>query len=308
MSARCDPSSRAWQRVWQQCAWLLPLLCLGLHAPAAVQATPNYCALAFVHSVPLSPRTPLPRPALAHLNTTHYDHYACAFTFQQYEEAHSDWAACYHAPVVNVHTCPRDCLQALHSPADSNNSASPSPAVLGSGPYHHSSAICLAAIHAGAIAASEGGAVHVDRFWPVDWSGGATQTVWPEQAAQGSVRHGVTSEAVPASEIVVPAPEQSYSWQVRRRGAGPRQVQRAPFSPRSGHLHAVLWPQLQLRANWTAGGTNEDGWASPAYVVSFNYSLHFVIGGRNDTHYLNVTHAAQHQLERHERTTCQARP
>ena len=259
--------------------WLLPLLCGVLPTPA--QATPDFCGVPFDGYFRPDPvRTPLPRPALAHLNATSFDHYACAFTFQQYEEAHADWATCFHAPEVNVHTCPRGCLQAMH--ASSNSSSAP--VVLGSGPYHQHSAICLAAIHAGAVDEQQGGAVHVDRFWPADWSGGATQALWPGQAAQGSIVHGVASEAVPSSEVVTPADEQSYAWQVRRRGSAARQVQRAPFPPRSGHVHAVLTPQLQLRANWTANGPRTYNWASIDNVVSFNYSLHLVIGGRNDTH------------------------
>ena len=279
-----------WRRIIRLCVSLLPLLCCVLLTPAGIEATLNRCGMPFDRSLPVSPRSPLPRPALAHLNTTAFDRYACAFTFAQYEEAHADWATCFHAPVVSVHTCPRDCVQAMRA---STNSSITAPVVFGSGPYHHSSAICLAAIHAGAIDAQQGGAVHAYRFWPADWSGSATQTLWLGQAAEGSVRHGVASEAVPASETVTPADEQSYSWQVRRRGSAARQVQRAPFSPRSGHVHAVLTPQLQLRANWTVSGYRTWGgveYGSMDLVPSFNYSLHFVIGGRNDTHYLNVSH------------------
>ena len=283
MLARCS-TAYGRERAVLAGVWLLLLWC-ALQSPVAVQSVYPSCGYAYDLSVPPLPRTRVPRPALAHLNGSAFDPYGCSFTFEQYVEAHSDWAPCFHSPVVNVHTCPSGCLQAALPSFDARA------AVIGSGPYHHSSSICLAAIHAGAISEQQGGAVHVDRFYPVDWSGGDTQTVWPEQSALGSVSHGVTSEAVPADEVVRPAPLSSNSWAVRRRGAGPRQVQLAPFAPRSGHVHAVLWPELQLRANWSLGGLN-NGWLLGETMLSHNYSLHFIIGGRNDTHYLNVGHTA----------------
>ena len=243
------------------CPLLLLVLCALHSLPAGVQAASRFSGFPVDLSFPPSPHTPLPRPALAHLNTTAFDLAACTFTFAQFEEAHSGWATCFNAPEVSVHTCPRHCLQAMRATATADPSLAevPVPLVLGSGLYHANLSICLAAIHAGAIDEKQGGAMHVFRFYPVDWSGGDTQTVWPGQFAEGSAKHDVTLKAVPADEIVHPAPEQSGAWAVRRRGSGPRQVQRAPFSPRSGHLHAVLWPQLQLHGELVPGRRGRQG-------------------------------------------------
>ena len=51
----------------------------------------------------------------------------------------------------------------------------------------------------------------------------------------------------------------------------------------------MLYPQLLLRANWSLGGLEWDQTRiiTPDTIVSFNYSLHFIVGGRNHTHYLN---------------------
>ena len=153
---------------------------------------------------------------------------ACTLSFQQFADAHSDWIACYHAPTANVHTCPRDCLHAI--------SLSPHNAtVLGSGPYHPNSSICLAAIHAGVVDAELGGATHVSRFYPIDWSGSDTQSIYPEQAASGSNGHGVTSLSVPAADNVRPAPQSSFSWSC---------VHAAPFHDRCSALRFRLAPAI----------------------------------------------------------------
>ena len=222
----------------------------------------------------------LPPPALAHRHSANFSLAACTFSFADFADAHSDWVTCYHAPRVNVHTCPQHCLRSVD--------LDPSHArVYGSGPYAAPSSICLAAIHSGVLDDAQGGAVHVDPFFPPDWSNSSSQTVFPGQSRQGSVRSGVNSSQVPADWIgPEPSPQSSKSWAVRGRGLAPRQRQTAPFSPRSGHVHAWLYPQLQLRANWSTG-LSTSGQDVTFTQASLNYSLHLIVGGRNATHYLN---------------------
>ena len=268
---------------------LLPLILVLLPFLPAASSAAIWCGLPLnPTAVPPSPTTRLPAVALSHLNSSGYDQYSCTFTFSEFESAHSDWVTCYHAPTVNVHTCPRDCLRSV-------DTAPHSARVIGSKPFHGNSAICLAAIHAGVINSSEGGAVHVDRFYPADWSMSDSQTLYPEGAAQGSERHGVRSVDVPLPEVVTPAAESSYSWSVRPRGLVPRQVQQAPFSPRTGHVHAWLYPQLQIRASWS---TSPRCWRhTECAEFSLNYTLHFIIGGKNATHYLNDVGAHNPKLQ-----------
>ena len=279
---------------------VLPLVLVLLPSLRAVSSAAIWCGLPLsLTAIPPSPTTRLPAVALAHLNSSGYDRYSCTFTFHDFENAHSDWITCYHAPTVNVHTCPRDCLRSVDG-----DTAPHSATVVGSRPFHGSSAICLAAIHAGVVNASEGGAVHVDRFYPADWSRSDSQTLYPEGAAEGSESNGVRSLDVPLRERATPAAESSYSWSVRPRGVVPRQVQRAPFSPRSGHVHAWLYPQLQIRASWS---TPPRCWRNlECAEFSLNYTLHFIIGGKNDTHYLNDVRALSPTLQ--SRSTAPSHP
>ena len=117
------------------CPLLLLVLCALHSLPAGVQAASRFSGFPVDLSFPPSPHTPLPRPALAHLNTTAFDLAACTFTFAQFEEAHSGWATCFNAPEVSVHTCPRHCLQAMRATATADPSLAevPVPLVLGSG-------------------------------------------------------------------------------------------------------------------------------------------------------------------------------
>ena len=253
--------------------------------------------------VPASPTFSIPRPALQWLNSSHFSAAACTLSFDQFTDAHSDWLTCYHAPVFNVHTCPRACLRAVHDLFLLNAT------VYGSSPFAGNSSICLAAIHAGIIDEVEGGAILIDRFYPETWqvtnhrspssvpralsSAAALATWFPRESWKGSLSFGMQSNDV----RMLPGSGGPYadndgagsgttSWMVRGRGLQPRQRQRAPFSPRSGHLHAWLYPELQLRANWSTGET------APAFApvntkATLNYSLHFVLGGHNQSHYMN---------------------
>ena len=254
---------------------LLPqlfLLCL-LHFTPQASATLDLCGSSVDGSTPAAPVVHLSNPALAYLNATRYDAYACSLTFAQHAAAHADWVTCFHAPVPSVHTCPVECLGAL-----------PGAAVYGSHPYDSNSSVCLSAIHAGVLNASTGGAVHVARFYPQDWSASNTQTIYPDASASASLAHSIQSAAVPPSARPLPAPLTSNSWTVRGRGPLPRQRQHAPFPARSGHVHAWLYPELQLRLNWSRAFDHWD----PYEAAFFNHSLHIITGGRNATgHYLN---------------------
>ena len=260
-------------------ALVLLLLLLSCTLPPS-NAALSFCGVPADGSIPPSPTVLLPPPALAHLRSTNFSLPACLLTFAAFTDGHRDWVSCYHAPRVNVHTCPRSCLQSIGlAPALAR--------VYGSGPYAAASSICLAAIHSGLVDDARGGAVHVDPHFPLDWSNSSTQTIFPLHSREGSLQRGVNSSQVPPEWVgPEPSPLSSHSWSVRRRGVTPRQRQMAPFPPRSGHVHATLFPQLQLRANWSTGAST---WGRDVSLMqsTLNYSLHLIIGGRNDSHYLN---------------------
>ena len=249
---------------------LLFLLC-SVHVLPTVRATERDCQTAVSRRVPAWPGLDWPDAFLAHSGRSGFSAQGCTLTFADFVLAHATWFSCYHSSSVNVVTCPEQCLAAV--PLSSNAS------VYGSFPYHANSSICLAAIHAGVISAERGGGLFIDRFFPQDWSATETQTLFPLTSARGSLSHGVQSLDVPAAALLVPALEDSFSWTVRPRGIVPAQRQFAPFSPRSGHMHAWLYPQLQQRANWSTGAP--PGWES------YRYNLHFIVGGHNATAYFN---------------------
>ena len=337
-------------RVWPPTAMRSPVsarlvlaVAVLLSALGCTDAALPWCGSRVDGLPPLSPAVSVPRVSLGWLNSTDFDAAACSLSFEQFTAAHSDWVTCYHAPVFNVHTCPQHCLRAANDTV----------AVYGSFPYDEQSSVCLAAIHAGVINESSGGAVLLDRFYPERWTvtehrssagdsdGGPRRAVrgsgstsdgrrgemnlsavavtpspsssrlspssspslspaawFPHRSWQGSASFGVQSRA--ASQLQAVDADSGAgigpSWTVRGRGLQPRQRQLAPFSPRAGHLHAWLYPELQLRANWSTGLLAR----SPTdfnYRSTLNYSLHFVIGGHNDTHYMNdVSHRSSRQL------------
>ena len=260
---------------------LIALLLLLLScALSSVSAALSLCGSPVDGSIPASPSVPVPPPALFYLNSTAFSLPACLLTFADFEDGHRDWVTCYHAPRVSVHTCPQQCLRSVEEAPDRAR-------VYGSGPYAAASSICLAGIHSGVLDDAKGGAVHVGPFYPQDWSQSSTQTIFPSRSRQGSVSRGVNASQVPAEMIgPEPSPLSSNSWTVRGRGIVPRQRQVAPFPPRSGHVHASFYPQLQLRANWSTG-VSLSGRDASLMRATFNYSLHFIIGGRNASHYLN---------------------
>ena len=209
---------------------------------------------------------PLPRTAMAFLNTTHYNLASCQFSFGAHEAAYAPFQTCYHQSRVAVHTCPRHCLRAYHDdPAGSH--------VYGSYPYHARSSICLAAIHSGVISSEDGGALFVDRFWPEDWSGSEdTQTIFPRGSHLGSDSNGVQSERVPQLWNPVPSLLSNYSWTVRSRGVIASQRQFAPFSPRAGHVHTTLTLMAGTATGGGVSGEQPLNWMWPRYV-------HVIIGG-----------------------------
>ena len=282
-------------------AALLLLALLGSLSPS--QATERDCQTSVSGAVPAPPRLEWPAPYLAHTNRTAFDALGCALTFADFVDAHSRWFSCYHASSVNVVTCPAGCASGLmamgalggvsdasafgsngsvHGSARGSDASGPasSASVYGSYPYHASSSICLAAVHAGVIADELGGGLFIDRFYPMDWSNTSTQSIWPHMSAVSTLSYGVQSLDVPAHLLdPSPTPLDHASWTVRARGITATQRQLAPFPPRAGHTHAWLYPQLQQRANWSTG--RPPGWET------YRYNLHFVVGGHNDTHYLN---------------------
>ena len=233
----------------------LPLLLLLLWGSlcCVTEASLPWCGDRLDGLVPPLPTVAIPRVALGWLNTTGFDAAGCSLSFEQFAAAHSDWVTCYHAPLINVHTCPQHCSRANAS-------------VDGASPYSGASSICLAAIRAGLINDSSGGAVLVDRFYPPSWN---------------------TTDSSSSS---------STMWTVRSRRPQARQRQSAPFSPRAGHLHAWLYEEVQLRANWSLPQSALNRRTNIATMATLNYSLHFVIGGHNDTHYMNDVSAAARPL------------
>ena len=250
---------------------LLLLLLLVLSLPKPVVGTEADCQTSISGAVPPWSGVEWPNASLAHFNRTSFDPLTCTLTFADFVSAHSRWFSCYHTSSINVVTCPQRCLDAV--PLSSNA------AVYGSFPYHTNSSVCLAAIHAGVIDNAAGGGFFIDRFFPQDWSDGPSQTVFPHGSSLGSLSYGVQSLAVPAEALEVPAPLHSHSWSVRPRGVVAAQRQRAPFSPRSGHVHEWLYAAQQQRANWST--------LAPKGWESYRYNLHFIIGGHNDTAYFN---------------------
>ena len=160
--------------------------------------------------------------------------------------------------------CPANCTQTTaRTPAR--------PAVVyGSFPYHASSSVCLAAVHAGIISDNVGGGVLVSRFYRHDWSNSSTQTIFPFTSSQGTLSNGVSSVDVERSLYSVPSNASEWSFTVRGRGDHFVQRRVAPFPPRSDHLHLLLHSEAER---------------SPQLVTINN--VHVIIGGYNGTHYLN---------------------
>ena len=198
-----------------------------------------------------------PDPALYELGNTQYNATLCLYTFAQLQEAFTNHLPCYHLMPIMLISCPQHCLRAVDT--------SPSPLVSGSYPYHNSSSVCLAAIHAGIISDEAGGGVFAERFYPLTWANDSTQSIFPHGSQAASLSNGVQTAAVPEEATRTPALLDSYSWTVRARGLTSRQQQLAPFSPRAGHTHITL-----------------------ARVVEPNFAgQHLIIGGHNATHRFN---------------------
>ena len=250
---------------------------------------------------------PLPRLSLAITNNnTAYDYDKCTATFHLSELHYLPWVPLYHQQRLNIHTCPRQCGRAARAAATISPDTLPtsintsySPFVFGSFPYHAYSSICLAAIHSGLIDEEQGGALFVDPFWSDEWqsTGGddvvdhsSLSSLFPFNSSSASFSLGIQTYPVPAEwlspTLVVPAPLSS-SWSVRPRGVVAVQRQTAPFSPRAGHLHATVYPLLAWRTRWTPDFSRYSG--DPLYG-SFLYNplaLHFIIGGYNESSYMN---------------------
>ena len=150
----------------------------------------------------------------------------CALSFADFDSA---------LPLLQfrtvAHRCPPQCLSLL------STSASPSQ-LFGSYPYHSSSSICLAAIHCGLLNSTVGGSVFVSRFYRSDWT--ATASIFPNASASASLSNGVRSQEVPLAWNPQPASSDDWAYTVRGRGEWAVQRRPAPWSGRSGHLHATL--------------------------------------------------------------------
>ena len=219
--------------------------CLPLHALDAK------CAVYLRNWQARPERTAVVLPILG--NTAH-NSTICRWTFEQVELSYINWRVCYQLSADRVHTCPQHCLR---DAADAT--------VYGSFPYSANSSVCLSAIHAGLLSSPAGGAVILERFYPADWSGTATQSIFPLGSHVGSHSNGVQSEEVPEEWRPLPSPLLSHSFTVRSRGAVASQRQTAPFSARSGHSH-VFFTHLSSDRR--------------------HYQHHLIIGGRNATHYM----------------------
>ena len=116
----------------------------------------------------------------------------------------------------------------------------------------------------------------MSRFYRHDWSNSSSQTIYPFDAWRGSMSNGVLSGDVDSSSYRVPAGSKEWSYTVRGRGDFVLQRRRAPFSPRSNHVHEAY-------IHWEEDAP-DDEW--PIYQVQA------VIGGYNGSHYLNDVHMA----------------
>ena len=100
------------------------------------------------------------------------------------------------------------------------------------------------------------------------WTG-ATPAASPSSPSAPTARRSATAcrrRTCRLSGTPSPAPLSEYSWTVRSRGVLASQRQVAPFSPRAGHVHAVITRQA-----------GREWW--PQYLPSSS-------AGHNDTHYL----------------------
>ena len=173
--------------------------------------------------------------------------------------------------------CPANCTDeaATATAADASSATSLSrPVLYGSFPYHPSSSVCLAAIHAGLIRASVGGGVFISRFHSHDWSGTSNQTIFPFNSSRGSLSNGVQSLDVPDSWHSVPSDNRQWSFTVRGIGDVVMQRRQAPWPARSNHLQLVVpGPRRPL-------GTDGKGvWAGHTHLL--------IAGGYNGSAYLN---------------------
>ena len=205
----------------------------------------------------------------------------CTWTFTQMDELYRMvmYDSNVTVPIIAYQplaaTCPPGCLQ--------QRSTDPSLLrVFGSFPYHGSSSICLAAIHSGIINETTGGGAFISRFYRSNWSQSPTQTIFPFTSAEGTASNGVTSELVDPSWYSVPSDGTMFSYVVRGRGDFVVQRRTAPFPPRAGHLHQ-LW-QLK-RIEWFAPAVSVDYELSNP--LNRTYTVHLIVGGFNNTHYLN---------------------
>ena len=257
-------------RMW--CGRLLPVLLLSVSCASCCQASEQECYWPVLQvrnasrgSPDFGPSLPPVSPVLPWLDNAAFNLTICSWSFSQFEQSYRKAIACYGYPRFNVHTCPKHCLRAALPQAGQLDPVQAR--VYGSFPYHANSSICLAAIHAGVITSEQGGGLFIDRFFPADWSGGSSQTVFPHGSWAASLSNGVQTEAVPSGWHSMPSALLAYSWTVRARGVVASQRQTAPFSPRAGHLLLSL-PNV----------------ASGAFTSL--PSWHLVIGGMNATHYM----------------------
>ena len=201
----------------------------------------------------------------------------CSMTFEEFDRywfLREDWDP---EPGKWISQLPYQSIAAL-CPANCTHSVEGSQpqegAVYGSFPYHGSSSVCLAAVHAGIISGKEGGGVYVSYFFRQDWSNTSTQTIFPFTSSLGSLSNGVLSHNVSSLWYSVPSNATEHSWTVRGRGDLVVQRRQAPFSPRAGHLlqRWRLFPFDHVNA---------------VNALNRTYYVWLVMGGYNATAYNN---------------------
>ena len=235
-------------------AVLLTLLC-GVRVRGVQRAPPPYSRNS---SSPFSSLT-------AACNATFFD-------FNTSEDEMDDFGRVLGFQAVAA-LCPADCLVQQRSGDNS------SVAVLGSFPYHPSSSVCLAAVHAGIIDGGVGGGVFVSRFYRQDWSGGSSQTVFPFNSSRGTLSNGVRSLDVPSSLYSTPSNSTSFSFTVRGRGDFASQRRPAPWGVRAGHL-ALMFSNSSELVDFVIGVYHPE-------QVGRGYFHLLIAGGYNGSAYLN---------------------
>ena len=216
----------------------------------------------------------LVRPTAAVLDPDQFPQIPCWQTLDEFDVSSqwSDWdnntvSMLPYQPVAAL--CPPNCL------AESRRNESMQ--VYGSFPYRGRSSVCLSGVHAGVISDRAGGGLYVSYFFRHSWGQDASQSIFPFSSSSGTLSNGVQSYNVTHGRYSVPSSAAEHSYSLRARGDLVVQRRRAPFPPRAGHVHQRWKMRNQLQAS-------QVDLPNPQERI---YEIHIVMGGYNESHYMN---------------------